>query len=174
MRWRGTDEDLRPWEAELRGERITGASLNKLRRDGWYVLHSIQLPGGSVIDHLVIGPSGVFTVDTEHHPGAKVWVGDHEVTVNGEQTPYLPGSLQVAKRVARVLGDECRFEVEVRAVLAVVGAADTTDETAIPSVLVVDGARAHQRLSGLAPSLPPDRRERIFNAARSPRTWVLA
>lgn len=172
VRRRGTDDDLRSWETALRGERVTGASLNKLRRGGWYVLHSVPLPGGAGIDHLAIGPPGVFSVTTRHHPGAELWVGDHVVMVDGRKTQYVPESVEQAELVARSLGTACGFEVEVRPVLAFVGVAGTTEKTVIPSVLPVDGTRTHQRLSGLAPALAPDKAEKIFAAARNPRTWL--
>ena len=61
------------WAVGLQGERIVGGRLDRLRRDGWKVLHSVQLPSGTDIDHLVIGRPGVFTVNTKHHRGAAVW-----------------------------------------------------------------------------------------------------
>ncbi|MGH6657025.1 MAG: hypothetical protein ACRDVE_17705, partial [Actinocrinis sp.] len=58
-----------------------------LRRDGWGVLPSAQLRSGSDIDHVVVGPPGVFTIDRESAetvarlilPGAHGPDGDDEV-----------------------------------------------------------------------------------------------
>ncbi|MFF6784538.1 nuclease-related domain-containing protein [Streptomyces sp. NPDC012510] len=33
-----------------------------MRRHGWWVLHSIPLPRNVDLDHLLIGPGGVFSV----------------------------------------------------------------------------------------------------------------
>ena len=44
-----------------------GAELNRLGRHGWRVLHSIRLANRVDIDHLPIGPGGVFSINTKHH-----------------------------------------------------------------------------------------------------------
>ncbi|WP_344467672.1 nuclease-related domain-containing protein [Kitasatospora kazusensis] len=109
------------WAVGLRGERIVGGRLNRLRRDGWEILHSVQWSSGTDIDHLAIGPPGVFTVNTKHHRGAAVWQGDHAVTVNRSSTRYVPASQSEATRVERLLTARCGFSVPVLPVLAIVG-----------------------------------------------------
>lgn len=157
----------------LAGERLVGGRLNRLRRGGWKVLHSIQLPSGSDIDHLVIGPPGVFTVNTKHHKGKSVWQGDHAITVNRSTTRYLPISESEAERVGRVLSARSGFLVPVRPVLAVVGAASVTTKSALPPVvLLVDGSRVDQRLSGLTPVLAQEQVDALFAVARQPQTWM--
>ena len=53
------------------GGRVTAARLEALPRDQWRVLHDVPWPGRShaAIDHVVVGPSGVFVVDS------KAWAG---------------------------------------------------------------------------------------------------
>lgn len=68
---------------------MVGESLARLTSRGWKVLHAIQWPSGADIDHLVIGPSGVFTVNAKHHAGARVWVADHMIRVNNRSTDHL-------------------------------------------------------------------------------------
>jgi hypothetical protein len=55
------------WWKGLAGERRVGAELNRLGRHGWRVLHSIPLANKADIDHLLIGPGGVFSINTKHH-----------------------------------------------------------------------------------------------------------
>ncbi|MER7769607.1 nuclease-related domain-containing protein [Kitasatospora sp. NPDC096140] len=76
----------------LDGERLVGGLLDGLRAHGWYVLHSVPLPSGADIDHVVIGPPGVFTVNTKHHPDDAVWVGDKRLMVNRNSYPYIEKS----------------------------------------------------------------------------------
>ena len=41
----------------------------------WTVLHSVPVGRGkSDIDHIAIGPPGVFTINTKFSPGKDVWV----------------------------------------------------------------------------------------------------
>jgi hypothetical protein len=49
------------------GEEHVGALLEQLS-DGWLVIHDASLGRGNV-DHILIGPPGVLTVETKSHPG---------------------------------------------------------------------------------------------------------
>ena len=155
-------------------ERRVGAELDRLRRHGWHVLHSLPLPGDVDLDHLLIGPGGVFTVTARNHPGQSVRVGDDAVTVDqGEPRPYLARSLAEAERVRRVLGGYCGFPVPVEPVLVFVG---VTDLEVVATQLGVRVYRERE-VSSLAPlggvwtALEVDR---IHNVARHRRAWLEA
>jgi hypothetical protein len=51
-----------------RGEEHVGGLLERLQERGWRVTHDASLARGNV-DHILIGPGGVFTVETKSHPG---------------------------------------------------------------------------------------------------------
>lgn len=46
------------------GERIVGESLEKLREKGYKVFHDIVNEGFN-IDHIIVGPGGIFTIETK-------------------------------------------------------------------------------------------------------------
>ncbi|WP_323179837.1 nuclease-related domain-containing protein [Streptomyces sp. NBC_01285] len=169
-RW-SPDREVRSWALGLIGERTTGRRLNSLRRQGWRILHSIQWPSKSDIDHLAIGPSGVFTINSKFHKGKTVWYGDHAITVNRAPTRHIAISEHEAQRTSRALSDQCGFPVPVRPVVAVVGAARVSVKNAAPPVLVVDGSKVHAILSGLTPVLTSEQVEHIFSVARQRETW---
>jgi hypothetical protein len=50
------------------GEEHVGSLLEGLSDRGWRVIHDASLGRGNV-DHILIGPAGVFTVETKSHPG---------------------------------------------------------------------------------------------------------
>jgi Nuclease-related domain len=50
------------------GEEQVGAVLDHLERDGWLAIHDASFGHGNV-DHILIGPPGVFTIETKSHPG---------------------------------------------------------------------------------------------------------
>ncbi len=53
----------------------------------WRVLHAIPVgERGSDIDHLAIGPAGVFTINAKYHAGAKIWVGGDTFLCRCERT----------------------------------------------------------------------------------------
>lgn len=52
------------------GEEHVGGLLEALADDGWHVLHDVSLGRGN-IDHLLVGPGGILTVETKSHPGRR-------------------------------------------------------------------------------------------------------
>jgi hypothetical protein len=50
------------------GEEQVGSLLDELAGGDWRVLHDVSLGRGNV-DHILIGPAGVFSVETKSHPG---------------------------------------------------------------------------------------------------------
>jgi hypothetical protein len=63
-------QPTRAWHDGARGERATARRLRRLDRDGYMILHDVAVPGSRAnIDHLVIGPGGVFVVDSKRYRG---------------------------------------------------------------------------------------------------------
>lgn len=52
----------------VRGEEGVGAILAAMSAEGWCTLHDSVLGRGNV-DHIVVGPGGLFTVETKSHRG---------------------------------------------------------------------------------------------------------
>ena len=50
------------------GEEYVGGLLDGLANGEWSVMHDVTLGRGNV-DHVLVGPAGVFTVETKSHPG---------------------------------------------------------------------------------------------------------
>jgi hypothetical protein len=64
-------EQARTWRRGGQGKRRTARLLDRLTRDGYVVFHDLAVPGSDAnLDHLVIGRSGVFVIDT------KQWTGE--------------------------------------------------------------------------------------------------
>ncbi|MFJ9023636.1 nuclease-related domain-containing protein [Streptomyces sp. NPDC102259] len=85
------------------------------------------------MDHLAIGPAGVFAINSKRHRGKSVWYGDAAITVNGATTRHIAISQSEARRIARVLSRHCGVAVPVRPVISVVHAARLTVKSANPS-----------------------------------------
>lgn len=64
-----------------RGEEEVGAVLDQMRGRGWRVIHDASLGRGNV-DHILIGPPGIFTVETKSHPGPVRVRRVHGATLN--------------------------------------------------------------------------------------------
>ena len=71
--------ETRAWRRGARGERRTARALHKLVRAGWTVLHDVAIPDSRANgDHLLIGPPGVFLVDS------KAWHGSITQAIDGQ------------------------------------------------------------------------------------------
>ena len=131
------DEEARAWYLGATGERQVAARLTGLPL-GWTVLHSLPAGrNGADIDHLVVGPGGVFTINTKHHHDASVWVAGRTVLVAGHRQPYVAKSEAEALRVERIVADVLPEAPAVRPVVAVVGAKRLTVRAAPARVMVM-------------------------------------
>jgi hypothetical protein len=63
-------EQARTWKRGAHGERHTAHLLRRLTRDGFVIFHDLAVPGSDAnVDHLVIGPTGVFVIDSKQWTG---------------------------------------------------------------------------------------------------------
>ncbi|NMH97302.1 NERD domain-containing protein [Pseudonocardia sp. K10HN5] len=173
----------RAWRVGAAGERITARHLRRLtdpwwarltdRSTRWHVLHAVPVGDqGADIDHVVLGPAGVATVNTKHHPGATVWVGDHVVTVNGAATFYTRNALTEAARAARLLAAAAGgAPVPVRPVTAVVGARVTGRRQTRDGVLIVPAPQLPRALRHARRTLSDQRVHELYAVARQADTW---
>jgi hypothetical protein len=168
----GLRTEATSWEVGAKGERIVDKRLGKLARDGWQVLSSVMKRSGADIDHVVIGPPGVFTINTKHHREARIWVGEHTVRVNSMQQRYLPKSRHEAESAARVLGGAVGVPVKVTPVLAFVGAASIDTRKSSGDVLVARGEEIDRVLRNLPAVYSIPERERIYAVARRAEIWL--
>jgi hypothetical protein len=60
--------DYGTWSRGAEGEEVVGRIIEGLAAEGWCVIHDISFGRGN-IDHIVIGPGGIFTVETKSHAG---------------------------------------------------------------------------------------------------------
>ncbi|GAA4907923.1 NERD domain-containing protein [Streptomyces coeruleoprunus] len=170
----GRTSEWESWHKGLAGERRVGRELERLHPFGWRVLHGIPTPTGGDIDHLLIGPGGVFVVNAKYHDGKSVWLGDHAAKVNhGRPQPYANISRSEARRVREVLERYCEFPVHVEPVLVFVG---VTDLTKAPTAHEVR-AYKERDIASLAPlsgKLCPEQVEAVYTVARHKRVWLNA
>ena len=114
------------WRRGAEGERRTAQLLAPLRHLGWTVLHDRRIPGSAAnVDHLVIGTTGVWLVDSKSWRGRVKVLGDGRLWYGRR---CLDGELRVlrwaAREVGRALGwHGCTAQpLQVHAVLCVHGA----------------------------------------------------
>ena len=163
--------DERAYRKGSRGEEEVARRLQVLG-DEWRVLHAIQVrETGTDIDHLVIGPPGVFSMNTKNHLGANVWVAEHVFMVNGQKQPYLRNSRSEGSRASKVLTRACGFTVNVQPVIVVM-ANRLTIKSQPPDVFVVGRKRVTRWLQKRQRIYTAERIASVYAAARNPSTWL--
>jgi hypothetical protein len=157
-----------------KGERVVGRRLDRWAgRRGWQVLHAVPVGRqGADIDHVVIGPFGVVTVNTKA-TGTSVWVGEHGMKVGGTTVDYLRKSRAEAARAGRLLGLAAGGRVPVRAAIVFVGARRFAVARGGPRDVAVlrDPAALRRWLRRQGAVLAPERVAEVYAAARRPATW---
>jgi hypothetical protein len=111
------------WRIGAEGEEIVAQTLRWARLRGWRVLHAVPVGArGTDIDHVLIGPAGVITVNTKHHRGKKVRVKPDVVFVGEDAKKYGQVSQYEAARAAKLLTAAAGRRVPVRSAVVIVGA----------------------------------------------------
>jgi hypothetical protein len=165
--------DAWPWYQGALGEIEVGEMLRALGPE-WFVRHSVPIGADTKdVDHLVIGPGGVFAINTKHHRGASVWVGDHVLRLNNANTPHLKVARSDALDVGRRLLSKVGFPVPVTPVIAVLNARSITDKRSPQnrSVSVVDTRKLVSWLKAQPALLGSTKIELLKLAAEEPETW---
>lgn len=167
--------------AGAEGQEYVGQRLEELRPHGWHLIHSIPLgPNGADIDHLLIGPGGVVTLNTQNCAGADaeavrhIRVCEHQIYFDGHQTNQPVAVRQKAAEAERVLSRACGFAVDVLPALVILtGPNAPRIEFSQPTtdLLVLDWTTLIPRLAGLPTRLPEWRKRAVFSLARKSTTW---
>jgi nuclease-like protein len=153
------------WRRGAAGERRTARLLSPLERQGWAVLHDLALPGSRAnVDHLVIGPGGVFVIDSKQYRGRLqldlsgwLWHGRYPLA------PALGAVSFEADQAAQVLTDA---DVVVRPIMAIHGAEVPWGKLVIHGVPVVPARRLPRMLRQLPAVLGPERVAALADQAR--------
>jgi hypothetical protein len=158
---------------------LTAHSRLRVRRPRWRVLHSVPVHGGRDIDHVMIGPPGVVTINSKHHRSGRLVVDGDLIRVNGIATDYVVRSRREAEHARSVL----------RAALHAHGRPDLAERLPVRPLIAVLGGLLHvQRwpagvmvvtttgLNHLLRSLPlvvgPGDVDAVHEVARRSTTWT--
>ena len=159
------------WWARLRG-----------REPAWRVLHSVPLGDGQGrirgdVDHLMVGPPGVVTINSKHHRGGRLALHGEQLVLNGHPTAYVQKARREADRVRHLLAaalavchPELLERATVRSMIAIVGGRLLVTAWA-PGVTVVKTSQLIHALTSLPARLDPDEVDRVHELARRSTTW---
>lgn len=165
----GPTED-RKWSQGAAGEERVAQRLAKLPQPPWTVLHDLPIGNkGANIDHLVIGPGGIYTINSKNLSG-RIWVAGGTFKQNGQNRPYIPAAGREATRAARCLSKAVGFEVAVMG-LVVVMADELTVKRQPNDVRVLTRRQVTRWLAGRPVILEQHRLDGLAHVARQRSTW---
>jgi hypothetical protein len=130
--------------------KATSKQLAKIRREGYFCVEGRHIPNSAeIIDHLVIGPSGVYAIDSEKWD-AKLPIR----TLNGKRLYLGPESQKErldhaaweAAQASAVLSEALGTEIPVRPALAIYGPKIPWDIATIRNVDVFTGGALRKYL----------------------------
>jgi hypothetical protein len=162
------------WQKPSAAERKTERQLRGLAKNGYQVLHARAVPrddegvSDGRIDHLVIGPSGVYAIDSEkwdkHLP---VRTLSHRKLFHGptNKKERLDEARWEAEQASKIISAQVGFQVPVQPSVAIYGPQIPWKVMRVRDVDVYSGGRAKSYLRRRSTILTDTDVERIARAA---------
>ena len=174
QRVRTNRDEERHWREVADGKAMVARGFERLGAS-WRVLHSV--PGAADtadIDHLLIGPGGVFAVNSSHRADQAVCLGADTMIVNGKRVHHVQHSRLEAARASELLTAAVGFNVPVTGLVVIVGdnRFDVRQQPSDGAVHVTTPRSALRWLRRLDTEWTPYGVERIYEFARRSTTWV--
>ncbi|WP_030171058.1 nuclease-related domain-containing protein [Spirillospora albida] len=163
------------WRKSSAAERRTEKQLRSLERNGYLVLHARAVPrddegvSDGQIDHLVIGPSGVYAIDSENwDKRLPVRTLSHRKLFHGpfNRKDRLDEARWEADQASRIIGGQVGFDVPVQPSVAIYGPSIPWKVMRVRDVDVYAGNRARAYLRRRPKILTETDVQRIFDAAQ--------
>lgn len=161
-------EGIRNVRLGFTGERVVGERLNQLLASGFKVFHDVPFSGYN-IDHVIVGPSGVFSVETKTRrkptdmPGderARVYVhGDALDFPKGRNRQFVTQAKRNAQSLSRWLTKSTGETVNAEAILTLPGWFVCGEATG--DILVLNPSRIQSYVMKRTNVLTPQQIQRI-------------
>jgi hypothetical protein len=123
--------------------RRTNKQLTKMRREGYFALDARPIPDSrEFIDHLVVGPTGVYAIDSEKWDAKlpiRTWNGKKLYHGPESQKDRLEHAAWEAEQASEILSGALGTEITVRPALAIYGPKIPWDVATIRNVDVFTG-----------------------------------
>jgi hypothetical protein len=164
-------QNARSWYLGAIGEIVVAEKLERLG-EGWHVINAVPVgAAGSDIDHVVIGPTGVFTINTKAHANKKVWAAGQALRINGFKQNYIRNSQHEAARASKLLTNAVGRPTDVTPLIVMVGISELNLGVRRPAVEIVTARGIVRNLRRRRRVLTPDVVAEIADVAGRRGTW---
>jgi hypothetical protein len=163
--------NARAWYLGALGEIVVAEKLEQLGPK-WRVINAVPVgAGGSDIDHVVVGPAGVFTINTKAHANKKVWSAGNALRIKGFQSDCVRDSQDEAARASRLLTSATGRTIVVNPLIVMVGISEMNYGFRRPAVDSVTSRGILGHLKRREPILTQDEVTEIADVASRRGTW---
>jgi hypothetical protein len=153
------------------GELHVADELEKLGSE-WVILHDVPVgERGGVVDHLAIGPAGVFAVEVRHQQADTITVRGDVLAINGVARPHVIRSRDVATDAAVTLTRATALNVPVRGLIVFLAPQSVSVRNEPDDVGVTSDRAVYKWLTDRQSTLDPAQVAMIADAAADPATW---
>jgi hypothetical protein len=162
------------WRKSSAAERHTERQLRALQKKGWHVMHARAVPrdedevSDGKIDHLIIGPTGVYAIDSEKwDKRLPVRALSHKSLYHGpvDKKDRLDEARWEADQASKLISRQLGYQVPVQPSVAIYGPAISWKVLRVREVDVYSGGRARKYLRRQPKVLNGTDVERIAKAA---------
>jgi hypothetical protein len=148
-----------------------GGVLERLPPE-WTVISAIPVSNDAPgIDHVVVGPGGLFTISCKVHTNRAVWVADSILVVDRTTLGHIPEAVTQARRVTDLLGERMLLPATAQPVVAIVDAKRITIRERPAGVLVLEARSLNGTLTSSPPVLGAAELQEIRGILNHPESW---
>ncbi|MBG0738888.1 NERD domain-containing protein [Paeniglutamicibacter antarcticus] len=156
------------YRAGVAGEQRTAGVLAGLERTGYRILHSVPLSPRKDIDHLVIGPTGLWAINTKSTTYDVTAKADGAVYSDGYRQKWVESIIRDATVAGEHLSVAARMDLQCRPLVAIW----STMSVASNYEGLVVGVDLVGTINGAAPVFPPEWVDVVYGVARRSDTWT--
>ena len=154
-----------------RAEIAVGQALAELPSE-WIVFHSLPVgDSGADVDHLVIGPGGVFALHSDRQARKAVQVAGRSVLVGARKIPYIREAEYEAVCLTTLLSQRMPRAASVHGVVVLVDTKSVIVKAQPSRVKVIEAVDLCAWLQGLPSVLAPLGRLEIAGFVENPVLW---
>ena len=164
------------WYWAAVGELEVVARLDRLGPE-WFVLHGLPGPAAtdgsapSPIDHLVIGPAGVFSISIHDHSRQNVWVSRRAFMVDGHRLQHIRRAEAAVGHVERMLEAAAGRHIRAGTIIAVIDPGSLQVRDLPKDVFVVPASTLGAWLRARERVLDPESVGELAALTRLDTTW---
>lgn len=136
-----------------------------------WLVRTCEPAGGSGIEHIVVGPAGIFCMVVRHQLGGAIWIDGGVLLADGERQSHLRDAEFSAVRLTQVMSDAVGSRVDVTPCLVLLGTRSVTVAKPPKRVAVMTSRDIRTWLKGMPAVVPKSELDVIRASVATHPEW---